>query len=310
MVVNRAPHPKRLTKEKTEQKGPNPRQRKRGKSRTGGKGGGGAPKEDSHGRGGCAETLGLRPRAEVVAGRKTEGGARLSKDGTTPPGGRPGKRAGGRCRRSEEGLETASPWYRWGPYLSERAWGTVREDYSADGDAWAFFPHDHARSRAYRWNEDGMAGLSDLSNRLCLGLALWNGRDPILKERMFGLTNQRGQPRRGRQGVLVVPRRGAQPRLAALALPLSPGRLPVRPAGRGERSTLEAGARVRAPRHGRLRRRPLLDRRGPLRQGRPDRHPDAGDRPEHGPGRGDAARPADTLVPQHLGVGSDAPHRR
>jgi Mannosylglycerate hydrolase MGH1-like glycoside hydrolase domain len=92
----------------------------------------------------------------------------------------------------EEGLETASPWYRWGPYLAERAWGSVREDYSADGDAWSYLPHDHARSRAYRWNEDGMAGLSDVFGRLCLGLALWNGRDPILKERMFGLTNAQG----------------------------------------------------------------------------------------------------------------------
>ncbi|HEY7828017.1 MAG TPA: hypothetical protein VIB99_07270, partial [Candidatus Limnocylindrales bacterium] len=89
----------------------------------------------------------------------------------------------------EEGWAAASPWYRWGPYLSERAWAGVREDYSANGDAWASFPHDHARSRAYRWNEDGMAGISDVFNRLCLGLALWNGKDPILKERMFGLTN-------------------------------------------------------------------------------------------------------------------------
>jgi hypothetical protein len=94
--------------------------------------------------------------------------------------------------RLEEGLDTASPWYAWGPYVSERAWGSVREDYSADGDAWASFPHDHARSRAYRWNEDGMAGLSDVFGRLNLGLALWNGRDPILKERMFGLTNGEG----------------------------------------------------------------------------------------------------------------------
>ncbi len=92
----------------------------------------------------------------------------------------------------EEGLDSASPWYQWGPYVSERAWGSVREDYSADGDAWASFPHDHARSRAYRWNEDGMAGLSDVFGRLNLGLALWNGRDPILKERMFGLTNSQG----------------------------------------------------------------------------------------------------------------------
>jgi hypothetical protein len=94
--------------------------------------------------------------------------------------------------RAEDDLFDANPWYEWGPYLSERAWGTVREDYSADGDAWSSFPHDHARSRAYRWNEDGMAGLSDIRHELCLALALWNGRDPILKERMFGLTGPQG----------------------------------------------------------------------------------------------------------------------
>ena len=94
--------------------------------------------------------------------------------------------------RAEDDLFGANPWYEWGPYLSERAWGTVREDYSADGDAWSSFPHDHARSRAYRWNEDGMAGISDIRHDLCLALALWNGRDPILKERMFGLTGPQG----------------------------------------------------------------------------------------------------------------------
>ncbi|MBV9579045.1 MAG: glucosidase, partial [Chloroflexi bacterium] len=88
----------------------------------------------------------------------------------------------------ENGLRQASDWYLWGPYVSERQWGTVREDYSADGEAWDYFPHDHARSRAYRWGEDGLAGFSDIEQRLCLGLALWNGRDPILKERIFGLT--------------------------------------------------------------------------------------------------------------------------
>jgi len=83
-------------------------------------------------------------------------------------------------------------WKFWGPYLSERQWGTVREDYSADGNAWQYFPHDMARSRAYRWGEDGLAGISDAKCRLCLGLALWNGRDPFLKERLFGLTNGEG----------------------------------------------------------------------------------------------------------------------
>lgn len=83
-------------------------------------------------------------------------------------------------------------WKEWGPYLSERAWGTVREDYSANGDAWNYFPHDHARSRAYRWNEDGLAGISDDHQHLCFALALWNGQDAILKERLFGLTNGEG----------------------------------------------------------------------------------------------------------------------
>jgi hypothetical protein len=83
-------------------------------------------------------------------------------------------------------------WRTWGPYLSERQWGTVREDYSENGHAWESFPHDHARSRAYRWGEDGIAGISDNEQRLCLSLALWNGRDPILKERLFGLTNSEG----------------------------------------------------------------------------------------------------------------------
>ena len=83
-------------------------------------------------------------------------------------------------------------WKQWGPYLSERQWGTVREDYSEDGNAWAYFTHDQARSRAYRWGEDGLAGISDSKQRLCFALALWNGRDPILKERLFGLTNGEG----------------------------------------------------------------------------------------------------------------------
>src|SRR5271154_7114867 len=88
--------------------------------------------------------------------------------------------------------EAEPSWKLWGPYLSERQWGTVREDYSAFGNAWEYFPHDHARSRAYRWGEDGLGGFSDSQQRLCLGLALWNTVDPILKERLFGLTNSEG----------------------------------------------------------------------------------------------------------------------
>jgi hypothetical protein len=89
-------------------------------------------------------------------------------------------------------LANRDDWLRWGPYLAERQWGTVREDYSADGNAWTYFPFDHAKSRVYRWGEDGIAGWTDDRLRWCLSLALWNGKDPILKERMFGLTNAQG----------------------------------------------------------------------------------------------------------------------
>ncbi len=94
--------------------------------------------------------------------------------------------------RLEDARTGTVAWKKWGPYLSERQWGTVREDYSENGDAWNFFTHDHSRSRAYRWGEDGIAGISDDKQRLCFSLALWNGKDAILKERLFGLTNSEG----------------------------------------------------------------------------------------------------------------------
>ena len=95
-------------------------------------------------------------------------------------------------QRLDEAHQRTKHWQRWGPYLSERAWGTVREDYSAHGSAWDYFPHEHARSRAYRWNDDGIAGISDRHQKICFAVALWNGRDPILKERLFGLTGNEG----------------------------------------------------------------------------------------------------------------------
>src|SRR6516225_8016621 len=115
--------------------------------------------------------LGLLPRSsrEVTVMRTTTEGKRLA-----------------------EANSNLMNWRKWGPYLSERQWGTVREDYSAHGAAWDYLPHDHARSCAYRWGEDGIAGISDDQQRLCLSLALWNGKDPILKERLFGLTNEEG----------------------------------------------------------------------------------------------------------------------
>jgi hypothetical protein len=95
-------------------------------------------------------------------------------------------------RRQAEARLQRTPWWRWGPYLSERQWGTVREDYSPGGAAWESFPHEHARSRTYRWGEDGLLGISDNHGRLCFSIALWNNADPILKERLFGLTGPEG----------------------------------------------------------------------------------------------------------------------
>jgi hypothetical protein len=108
-----------------------------------------------------------------------------------PPVNQQGKGDAESLRLAEDGSRAAN-WKRWGPYLSERQWGTIREDYSADGSAWYYFPHDHARSRAYRWGEDGLLGICDRECRLCFALALWNGRDPILKERLFGLAGPEG----------------------------------------------------------------------------------------------------------------------
>src|SRR5579864_7035699 len=95
-------------------------------------------------------------------------------------------------QRLDESHQRTKHWKRWGPYLAERQWGTVREDYSPGGTAWEYFPHDMARSRAYRWGEDGIGGISDRHQRVCFALALWNGRDHILKERLFGLTGHEG----------------------------------------------------------------------------------------------------------------------
>ena len=201
------------------------------------------------------------------------------------------------------GLRQASGWYTWGPYLSERQWGTVREDYSDDGEAWSYFPHDHARSRAYRWGEDGMAGFADIEQRLCLALALWNGRDPILKERMFGLTGAQGN--HGEDVKEYWWYLDAVPSHAwnRWRYHYPQGAVPVRRPDRRERSAWQVRPRVRAARHRRLRRRPLLDRRGRVRQGR-RRRPDHGRAGDQRRARGrHAARAPDGVVPQHLVVG-------
>ena len=107
-----------------------------------------------------------------------------------PPQGRPASAE--HARLAQSSIDHPSDWKAIGPCLSERAWGTVREDYSADGNAWNYFPYEHARSRAYRWSEDGLAGICDLNQYLCFAMAFWNGRDPFLKERLFGLSGWEG----------------------------------------------------------------------------------------------------------------------
>ncbi len=198
-------------------------------------------------------------------------------------------------------------WRSWGPYLSERAWGTVREDYSADGDAWDFFPHDHARSRVYRWNEDGMAGFCDEEQDWCLSLALWNGVDPILKERMFGLTGPQGN-------------HGEDVKEYWWYLDGTPTHswntwryhYPQRPFPYDELVAQNAGRSKTEPEFelvdtGDLRRRPLLGRHRRLRQGRSRRPADADHARERRTGGGDAARAAAALVPQHVVLGVRRP---
>ena len=219
-----------------------------------------------------------------------------------PPGGAESRRVAG-LGRLENGLRQAGDWYHWGPYLSERQWGTVREDYSAHGTAWEYLPHDHARSRAYRWGEDGLAGFSRRrAAALPRARALERAR-PDPEGAHLRADREPGQPRRGRQGVLVVPRRNAEPLLESLALPLSAGCVPVRAARRGERSARQAGPRVRAARHRRSSTttatgssRPTTRRPAPTTCSSTVRVTNAG------PDADDAPRAADRVVPEHVGL--------
>ena len=206
-------------------------------------------------------------------------------------------------RRLEENRAAKANWLKWGPYLSERQWGTVREDYSESGDAWDYFTHDQARSRAYRWGEDGMAGISDDQQRLCFALALWNGHDPILKERLFGLTNSEGNHGEDVKEYYFYLDSTPTHSYMKYLYKYPQAAFPYDDLVADERPARLARARVRAPRHGRLRRRPLLRRVRRVREGAAGGHP----RPDHGlqprSRAGLAARAADDLVPQHLVVG-------
>ena len=136
-------------------------------------------------------------------------------------------------QRLLESKQRTKNWQRWGPYLSERQWGTVREDYSEGGDTtWAYFPHDHARSRAYRWGEDGLLGVCDRQCRLCLSVGLWNGRDAILKETLVRRDGPGRQPRRRRQRVLLLHRQHSDAQLHGGFVQVSAKQIPVQRARR------------------------------------------------------------------------------
>ncbi len=169
--------------------------------------------------------------------------------------------------RLEEARGQLAPWKKWGPYLSERQWGTVREDYSENGDAWNYFTHDQARSRAYRWGEDGLAGISDDKQRLCFALALWNERDPILKERLFGLTNSEGNHGEDVKEYYFYLDSTPTHSYMKYLYKYPQAAYPYDDLVDTNRRPHPEGARVRAARHRRLRRRPLLRRVRGVREG-------------------------------------------
>ena len=171
-------------------------------------------------------------------------------------------------QRLAEAREQAVPWKRWGPYLSERQWGTVREDYSDDGNAWDYFSHDQARSRAYRWGEDGIAGISDDKQTLCFALALWNGKDPILKERLFGLTNSEGNHGEDVKEYYFYLDSTPTHSYMKCLYKYPQAAYPYADAGGHQQEAQPAGDGVRAARHRRVRRRPLLRRVRRVREGR------------------------------------------
>ena len=182
--------------------------------------------------------------------------------------------------RLQETRERNVPWRKWGPYLSERQWGTVREDYSDNGDAWDYFTHDQARSRAYRWGEDGLAGICDDHQILCFALALWNGKDPILKERLFGLTNSEGNHGEDVKEYYFYLDSTPTHSYMKYLYKYPQAAYPYDDLVETNRRRSRRRVGVRAPRHGCLQRRPLLRRRRRVCQGGAGRSVDPHQHPQ------------------------------
>ena len=203
-----------------------------------------------------------------------------------------------------EAREQHVGWRTWGPYLSERQWGTVREDLSPDGSAWTSFSHDQARSRAYRWGEDGIGGISDDKQRLCFALAFWNGRDPILKERLFGLTNNEGNHGEDVKEYYFYLDSTPTHSWMRFLYKYPQAAFPYDDLVRTNAQRSAQRARIRTDRHRRLRRRPLLRHLRHLRQGVARRRPGPDHVAQPRPRVRGPARAADAVVPQYLGAGA------
>ena len=214
-----------------------------------------------------------------------------------------------RCRLAEDARREKN-WKRWGPYLAERQWGTVREDYSANGICWDYFPHHHARSRAYRWGEDGLLGITDRECRLCFALALWNGRDPILKERLFGLTNTEGNHGEDVKECYFYLDATPTSSYSKALYKYPQAEFPY------HRLREENGRRTRMDREFELLDTGVFDDNryfdvsGRVRQVIAERHPDSDHGGQSRPGGGHASPAAHPLVSQHLVLGLSAGRKR
>ncbi len=204
-------------------------------------------------------------------------------------------------RRIEENNLQQQRWHLWGPYLSDRQWGTVREDYSANGDAWNYLSHDQARSRAYRWGEDGLGGISDYKQRLCFAWAFWNGQDPILKERLFGLTGPQGNHGEDVKELYWYLDNTPSHSYMRMLYRYPQARFPYEELI--SRNAAPNGARIRTLAHQCSGGAPLLRYRDRLCQKNPGRHFDSCNRDQPWTGAGDVAFSADVLVSQYLELG-------